>query len=303
MRCCGNCFWSFSPEDEEELRREYHGEDYDMDESAPKAGNCSIGCIHNKDYYCPSHSYNEYSNWYQYYLSLNIDKYVSIDLYDLIEKSWCDDTSNVAIPLLYPNSIGQCDVTSLLIKELLGGKIMKCCSVRGDHYYNLINGEIIDLTSDQYDVGEEPLYVESIEESPILDEELLERYKLFLTNFKNNLNEYSFEKITNDERILRHKPFLSKLCTYSTFEIDEYYVENNIEYIQFDFSAQNTGNIFKYSHNLDTDEYFMEDQLVFTYFGPEKIPLEIVKSAFEVARDNKESIKLLKKIRNINSHK
>ena len=78
MRCCGNCFWSFSPEDEEELRREYHGEDYDMDESAPKAGNCSIGCIHNKDYYCPSHSYNEYSNWYQYYLSLNIDKYDKI---------------------------------------------------------------------------------------------------------------------------------------------------------------------------------------------------------------------------------
>ena len=300
MRCCGNCFWSFSSEDEEELRREYHGDDYDMDANTPKAGDCSIGCVHNKDYYCPSHTYNEYSVDYQEYLSYDISDYVSIDLYNLIKKSWSEETSNC--DLLWPRSVGQCEVTSLLIKELLGGKIMKCQSVRENHYYNLINNKIIDLTSDQYDLGEEPLYGESIEESPILDEELLERYKLFLTNFKNNLNEYSFEKITNDERILRHKPFLSKLCTYSTFEIDEYYVEGNIEYIQFDFSAQNTGNIFKYKHNLDTDEYFMEDQLVFSYFGPEEIPLEIVKSAFEVARDNMENIKLLNKIKRINSH-
>ena len=47
----------------------------------------------------------------------------------------------------------------------------------------------------------------------------------------------------------------------------------------------------------------MESQLVFTYFGAQELPLEIVKSAFEVARDNVENIKLLKKIRNINSHK
>lgn len=303
MRCCGNCFWSFSPEDEEELRSEYHGEDYNMDANTPKAGDCSIGCIHNENFYCNSHSYNEYSEWYQNYLLLNIDKYVSIDLYDLIVESWSEDTSNVAIFNPYPRSTGQCDVTSLLIKELLGGKIMKCIGVRGVHYYNEINGIIIDLTSDQYDIGEEPLYETSVEESPVLDEELLERYKLFLNNFKNNLNDYSFERITNDERIQRHKSFLNKLCTYTTFEIDEYYVKDNIEYIQFDFSAQNTGNIFRYTHNLDTDEYIMEDQLVFTYFGLEEIPLEIVKSAFEVARDNAENIKLLKKIRYINSHK
>lgn len=300
MRCCGNCEWSFSPLEEDELRREYHGEDYDMDANTIKAGDCALGCVHNKDYYCPSHTYNEYSEDYLEYLGLDINDYISIDLYNLIRLSWSEDTSNCE--LLWPISIGQCEVTSLLIKELLGGKIMKCQSVRGNHYYNLINNKIIDLTSDQYDLGEEPLYVESIEESPILDEELLERYKLFLTNFKNNLNEYSFEKITNDERILRHKPYLDKLCTYTTFEIDEYYVEGNIEYIQFDFSAQNTGNIFKYSHNLDTGEYFMEDQLVFTYFGTEEIPLEIVKSVFEVARDNMENIKLLNKIKRINSH-
>jgi len=302
MRCCGNCFWSFSSEDEDELRREYHGEDYDLDDNTPKAGDCSIGCVHNKDYYCTSHEYNECSSWYQDYLSLNIDKYVGIDLYDLIVASWNEDTSNLDVFYLNPKSSGQCDVTSLLIKELLGGKIMKCIGVRGDHYYNEINGAIIDLTSDQYEMGEEPLYETSVEESPVLDEELLERYKLFLNNFKNNLNDYSFERITNDERIQRHKSFLNKLCTYTTFEIDEYYVKNNIEYIQFDFAAQNTGNIFKYKHNLDMDEYFMESQLVFSYFGPQELPLEIVKSAFEVARDNAENIKLLKKIRNINSH-
>lgn len=301
MRCCGNCFWSFSSEDEKELRSEYHGDDYDMDANTPKAGDCSIGCIHNKDYYCSSHMYNEYSVDYQEYLSYDISDYVSIDLYNLIKKSWSEETSNC--DLLWPVSVGQCEVTSLLIKELLGGKIKKCPSVRGVHYYNEIDNKIIDLTSDQYDLGEEPLYFDSVEESPILDEYLLERYKLFLSSFRNNLCEFSFEMIANDERILRHKLFLDKLCTYTTFEIDEYYVKDNIEYLEFDFKEQNTGNIFKYRHNLDTNEYFMEDQLVFTYFGTEEIPLEIVKSAFEVARDNKESIKLLKKIRNINSHK
>ena len=301
MRCCRNCEWSFSPYDEDELRSEYHGEDYDMDANTPKAGDCSIGRIHNSDYYCASHIYNEYSLDYQEYLSHDISDYVSVDLYDLITSSWNEETSNVFLP--YPKGIGQCDVTSLLIKELLGGKIMKCLSVRGYHYYNEIDGKIIDLTSDQYALGEEPLYVESVEESPILDEELLERYKLFLTNFKNKLSDYSFEKITGDERIQRHKSFLNKLCTYTTFEIDEYFVKDNIEYIQFDFSAQNTGNIFRYMHNLDTDEYFMESQLLFTYFGLEELPLEIVKSAFEVARDNVENIKLMKKLKSINSHK
>ena len=300
MRCCGNCEWSFSPEDEDELWREYYGEDYDLDANTIKAGDCALGCIHNDNFYCASHTYNEYSSDYQDYLGLDINDYISIDLYNLIRLSWSEDTSNCE--LLWPISIGQCEVTSLLIKELLGGKIMKCLSVRGNHYYNVIDNKIIDLTSDQYDLGEEPLYSESIEESPILDEDLIKRYRLFLTNFKNNLNEYSFEKIANDERIIRHKAFLNKLCTYTTFKIDEYYVKDNIEYIQFDFTAQNTGNIFRYTHNLDTNEYFMEEQLVFTYFGTEEIPLEIVKSAFEVARDNKENIKLLRKMKSINSH-
>ena len=303
MRCCGNCFWSFSPQDEEELRSEYHGEDYDLDANTPKAGDCSMGMVHNKDYYCASHSYNDYSVDYQEYLSYEMEEYVSIDLFNLIKMSWSEDTSNVDTSFLYPPSIGQCDVTALLIKELLGGKIMKCLSVRGNHYYNVINGKIIDLTNDQYDLGEEPLYHESVEESPVLDECLLERYKLFLTNFSNNLSDFSFEMIANDERIQRHKLFLNKLCTYTTFEIDEYYVKDNIEYIQFDFASQNTGNIFRYAHNLDTDEYFMEAQMLFSYFDPQELPIEIVKSAFEVARDNVESIKLLKKIRNINSHK
>lgn len=302
MRCCGNCFWSFSPEDEEELRSEYHGEDYDLDDNTPKAGDCSIGCIHNENYYCNSHSYNESSSWYQNYLSLNIDKYVSIDLYDLIVESWSDDTSNVEVREVYPLSIGECDVTALLIKELLGGKIMKCLSVRGDHYYNEINGTIIDLTSDQYDLGEEPLYSLGVEESPVMDEWLLERYKLFLTNFKNNLYDYSVKKFANDERMQRHKSFFDMLCTYIELQINEYYIKDNVEYLEFDFS-QNTGNIFRYSHNLQTDEYIGEDQLLFTYLELDEIPLEIVKSAFEVARDNEESIKLLKKIRNKNSHK
>lgn len=306
MRCCGNCCWSFSSYDEDELRSEYHGDDYDLDPNTPKAGDCCIGRVHNNDYYCPSHVYDELSSEYKDYLSLIINECVSIDLYNLIKSSWSHETNGVDEDdmVLLKKSTEQDDVTSLLIRDLLGGKIMKCLSVKGDHYYNEINGAIIDLTSDQFELGEEPLYCDSVEESPILDEDLMIRYRKLLSNFRDNLCDYSFEKITGDERILRHKEFLDTLCTFSTFEIDEYYQEDGVEYVQFDLSAQNTGNIFRYKHDLNTDEYFKECQMMYTSKGViTELPIEIVKSVFDIAKDNVENIKLLKKLKHINSHK
>ena len=46
MRCCGNCMWSISPVNEDDLRREYSGEDYDLD-NMPKAGDGSLSKEHN----------------------------------------------------------------------------------------------------------------------------------------------------------------------------------------------------------------------------------------------------------------
>ena len=62
MRCCGNCFWSFSPQDEEEL--DGYSE-YDINK--PKAGDCCIGQDHGENYCCSHHDYidgmEEYENY------------------------------------------------------------------------------------------------------------------------------------------------------------------------------------------------------------------------------------------------
>ena len=45
---------------------------------------------------------------------------------------------------------GQCNVTALLINELFGGDILKTPMPEGDHFYNRIAGERIDLTACQF---------------------------------------------------------------------------------------------------------------------------------------------------------
>ncbi|MDA9511342.1 hypothetical protein XI09_43160 [Bradyrhizobium sp. CCBAU 11386] len=46
---------------------------------------------------------------------------------------------------------GQCNVTSLLIHELLGGDLLKTPLPAGDHFYNRIGGKRYDFTASQFD--------------------------------------------------------------------------------------------------------------------------------------------------------
>lgn len=73
-------------------------------------------------------------------------------LREILENIWSKET---AYPLslkkgFQTKSRGQCYVTSLLVKKLLGGKVLEG-KVKGErHYWNKIDGREIDLTSDQY---------------------------------------------------------------------------------------------------------------------------------------------------------
>ena len=54
-RCCGNCEWSISPENEHDIMIE---NSYDEDDpTRPKAGDCCLGIEHNEDYICEHHEY------------------------------------------------------------------------------------------------------------------------------------------------------------------------------------------------------------------------------------------------------
>ena len=46
---------------------------------------------------------------------------------------------------------GQCSVTSLLIRELFGGDLLKTPLPAGDHFYNRIEGRRYHFTANQFD--------------------------------------------------------------------------------------------------------------------------------------------------------
>lgn len=46
---------------------------------------------------------------------------------------------------------GQCSVTALLLNDLFGGDILKTPLPEGDHFYNRIDGERVDLTDKQFE--------------------------------------------------------------------------------------------------------------------------------------------------------
>jgi hypothetical protein len=68
-----------------------------------------------------------------------------------IRASWTRETSNAGVEWRPSRpSIGQCAVTALIVQDHLGGEIMRT-TVRGEsHYFNVVNGEVIDLTADQF---------------------------------------------------------------------------------------------------------------------------------------------------------
>lgn len=59
---------------------------------------------------------------------------------------------------------GQCAVTALLVNDLLGGEIVY--NKKLNHYFNTVNGNVIDLTKGQFDI-------ESISINEIVDRKKL----------------------------------------------------------------------------------------------------------------------------------
>ncbi len=72
---------------------------------------------------------------------------------DLLSLAWSKETC-------YPKSTGdwstenpscgQCAVSALVVQDFLGGQIAKIYVNQISHYFNVINGEIIDLTAQQF---------------------------------------------------------------------------------------------------------------------------------------------------------
>lgn len=106
--------------------------------------------------------------------------------------------------------LGQCAITALILNDFLGGKIMRCQSETGSHYYNLINNEIVDLTVSQF--KSLPDYIngeERTREYLLSNEDTKNRYKLLLERVKDNFLKYGkkeYKLLTNSGTVLSKIP-------------------------------------------------------------------------------------------------
>ena len=113
---------------------------------------------------------------------------------DMLEKSWTKETCSLGLKDIWTidnKALGQCAVTALIVNDFLGGKIMRCMCESGSHYYNLINGEIVDLTDSQFkEIPDYTLGEERTREYLLSNIDTKNRYLLLLKNVKENFIKY-----------------------------------------------------------------------------------------------------------------
>ena len=113
------------------------------------------------------------------------------ELKKVIEVSWSKETCYPTLQDTWNNSnpsLGQCAITALIVNDFLGGKIMRTMQDGISHYYNLVNGKVIDLTVSQFD-GIIPNYEigeERTREYLLSSSDTTTRYKILLQNVKDN---------------------------------------------------------------------------------------------------------------------
>ncbi len=84
--------------------------------------------------------------------------------------------------------LGQGTITALIINDIYGGKIVRTSTSVGDHYYNVIDDKIVDLTARQ--IPEEPQYEyfsEVNRDELLSNDDIKERYTLLLRNVRSTL--------------------------------------------------------------------------------------------------------------------
>lgn len=113
---------------------------------------------------------------------------------DMLEKSWTKETCSLGLKDIWTidnKALGQCAVTALIVNDFLGGKIMRCMCESGSHYYNLINGEVIDLTDSQFkEIPDYTLGEERTREYLLSNIDTKNRYLFLLKNVKENFIKY-----------------------------------------------------------------------------------------------------------------
>lgn len=114
-----------------------------------------------------------------------------LDLYDKMSDIWCEYSCAPRMRKDWSKknmTLGQCSITSFLIQDIFGGGVYGVPLKEGGyHCFNVVNGVMFDLTSEQF--GEEKLeytlkYPQSREEH-FSSEEKYQRYLYLCKELKN----------------------------------------------------------------------------------------------------------------------
>lgn len=77
-----------------------------------------------------------------------------LPFYNKLKNAWCKESCSPSLRKNWPNgnvAKGQCFVTAIAVQETFGGEIFELKIAENEiHYYNVINGEIVDLSSEQF---------------------------------------------------------------------------------------------------------------------------------------------------------
>ena len=79
---------------------------------------------------------------------------VLLPFYNKLKNAWCKESCSPSLRKNWPNgniAKGQCFVTAIAVRETFGGEIFELKIAENEiHYYNVIDGEIVDLSSEQF---------------------------------------------------------------------------------------------------------------------------------------------------------
>lgn len=76
------------------------------------------------------------------------------DLYDALSNIWCIDTCAPRLRKNYSldnKTLGQCSITAFVAQDIFGGDVCAVITPEGNtHCYNVVDGMMFDLTSEQF---------------------------------------------------------------------------------------------------------------------------------------------------------
>lgn len=111
--------------------------------------------------------------------------YCSKTAYPDVQKDWSEENK----------TLGQCAVTALVVQHFFGGDIYK--HNKYSHYFNILNGQIIDLTKSQFNFKLD--YSDSVIKQPNLHKaQTEERYKMLLAKVQNCMANFNNEQILEE---------------------------------------------------------------------------------------------------------